>query len=240
MLLVFGAVLLLPNLIARGTMAKETYLLFIVWSVLGFLSFRSILHRDRGKRFGNSIVVWTALLALVLFASVVWMRQSMIASHDRMLGNVRSFFSETEVPEDTVFADKHYIEEQMEALQAEDTRTMLMAVGMFTFALFIMLTNHSFLNKRSQESEKLANIDPLTGVKSKHAYLVKEQELDKAIGNGTVRKLAVVVCDVNGLKKVNDTYGHKAGDEYIREACGWGVKSSSTARCSGWAGTSSP
>ena len=29
----------------------------------------------------------------------------------------------------------------------------------------------------------------------------------------------VAVCDVNGLKIVNDTKGHKAGDEYLREAC---------------------
>ena len=28
----------------------------------------------------------------------------------------------------------------------------------------------------------------------------------------------MVVCDVNGLKKINDTLGHKAGDEYIRKA----------------------
>ncbi|WP_407426731.1 GGDEF domain-containing protein [Treponema sp.] len=28
-----------------------------------------------------------------------------------------------------------------------------------------------------------------------------------------------VVCDVNNLKWVNDTLGHKAGDEYIKEAC---------------------
>ena len=27
----------------------------------------------------------------------------------------------------------------------------------------------------------------------------------------------MLVCDVNGLKHVNDTLGHKAGDEYIRE-----------------------
>lgn len=29
----------------------------------------------------------------------------------------------------------------------------------------------------------------------------------------------VIVCDVNGLKFVNDTLGHAAGDEYIRQAC---------------------
>ena len=29
---------------------------------------------------------------------------------------------------------------------------------------------------------------------------------------------AIVVCDINGLKQINDTEGHQAGDEYIR-AC---------------------
>ena len=30
---------------------------------------------------------------------------------------------------------------------------------------------------------------------------------------------AIAVCDVNGLKVINDTLGHKAGDEYIISAC---------------------
>jgi diguanylate cyclase (GGDEF)-like protein len=33
-------------------------------------------------------------------------------------------------------------------------------------------------------------------------------------------EFSVIVCDVNGLKFVNDTQGHKAGDEYIRNASG--------------------
>ena len=31
-------------------------------------------------------------------------------------------------------------------------------------------------------------------------------------------EFAVAICDVNGLKTVNDTHGHKAGDIYIKEA----------------------
>ena len=45
-----------------------------------------------------------------------------------------------------------------------------------------------------------------------------EHELDIAIAEGRAKDFAVVVCDVNGLKKINDTLGHKAGDEYIRQA----------------------
>ncbi len=61
--------------------------------------------------------------------------------------------------------------------------------------------------------------DGLTGVKSKQAYLEMEKALDEKMSLGELSSLAIVVCDVNGLKKINDTLGHKAGDEYIRQAC---------------------
>ena len=64
-----------------------------------------------------------------------------------------------------------------------------------------------------------AHSDELTGVKSRQAYLEMEHKLDDRIKKGTLSELGVVVCDVNGLKKVNDTQGHKAGDEYICRAC---------------------
>ena len=61
--------------------------------------------------------------------------------------------------------------------------------------------------------------DGLTGVKSKQAFINAEAALDQQLAEGKVSKLALVVCDVNGLKIINDTKGHKAGDEYIRQAC---------------------
>lgn len=58
--------------------------------------------------------------------------------------------------------------------------------------------------------------DGLTGVKNKLAYLEALTELETALENGEVTEYGVVVFDVNGLKKVNDTLGHEAGDEYIK------------------------
>ena len=217
LMLCFGLYLLLPNLVATGSLERETYFLFIVWTVLGFLYFRRILHHDKERRFGNSSIVWVALLSLVLFIALIWMRQSMIASNDQMLENVRAHYEQ--VADEDRMADELYIEEQLDEMEAANTRTIMMAVGMFVFAIVVMLTNHSYMNRRTLESERLANIDPMTGVKSKHAWLNQENAYNKRIRDGEAGDFSIVVCDVNGLKKINDTLGHKAGDEYICAAC---------------------
>ncbi|MCR5718196.1 MAG: GGDEF domain-containing protein [Oscillospiraceae bacterium] len=70
-----------------------------------------------------------------------------------------------------------------------------------------------------QSAMDMANKDALTGVKNKRAYVQTESDLDELIQNSDQPPFSIVVCDVNGLKHVNDTKGHKAGDEYIRSAC---------------------
>ena len=65
----------------------------------------------------------------------------------------------------------------------------------------------------------LAYTDSLTGVKNTHAYVETEKHLDERIAEGSIREFGVVVFDMNGLKQVNDTQGHEAGDRYIQEAC---------------------
>ena len=65
----------------------------------------------------------------------------------------------------------------------------------------------------------LAYTDALTGVKSSHAYIQAEQQVDGRIAEGTLKDFGVIVFDVNGLKQMNDSQGHEAGDRLIRDAC---------------------
>ena len=116
-------------------------------------------------------------------------------------------------------ADQAFMLGVLEEMELSNMRTIIMAILMFGFCLVIMMTNHSYLNRRTKESEMVAKRDPMTGVGSKHAYMIKENDLNSLIHEGEAEPFAVVVCDVNGLKKINDTLGHKAGDEYIRKAC---------------------
>ncbi len=59
--------------------------------------------------------------------------------------------------------------------------------------------------------------DPMTGVKNKRAWQNAEKRLDEKIRMGTAA-FAVVVCDVNNLKQINDSVGHEAGDSLIVRA----------------------
>ena len=67
-------------------------------------------------------------------------------------------------------------------------------------------------------AREMVNRDSLTGVKSKHAYVETERAINEAIASAAAEPFAMVICDVNGLKAVNDTQGHAAGDELIRSA----------------------
>ncbi|MCR5687737.1 MAG: GGDEF domain-containing protein [Lachnospiraceae bacterium] len=65
----------------------------------------------------------------------------------------------------------------------------------------------------------MANTDSMTGVRNKHAYSEQEEFINSRIEAGEIDKLAVVVGDINGLKYVNDNFGHAAGDQLIKDAC---------------------
>jgi len=56
----------------------------------------------------------------------------------------------------------------------------------------------------------------MTGMGNRWAF--QEQEISQyREDEGSVPKSCIAI-DINGLKQVNDTYGHQAGDEMIRDA----------------------
>ncbi|MFE0512601.1 diguanylate cyclase domain-containing protein [Streptomyces sp. NPDC058964] len=68
--------------------------------------------------------------------------------------------------------------------------------------------------ERLEEARRLAYTDSLTGLANRRAV---DERLDEAIDlhrrEGVV--VSLVVCDLNGLKRVNDTRGHAVGDRLL-------------------------
>lgn len=92
--------------------------------------------------------------------------------------------------------------------------------------LIVGITNIDAQVKRDMEyardlsiARMQANRDALTGVKNRSAYLDVEAQINRRIREGESVRFAVVVCDLNDLKRTNDSFGHQAGDRLIKDAC---------------------
>lgn len=57
--------------------------------------------------------------------------------------------------------------------------------------------------------KKLSYLDALTGAYNRNALM------EHMAANKTAHQMGVIYCDITGLKKVNDTIGHAAGDQMI-------------------------
>lgn len=69
-----------------------------------------------------------------------------------------------------------------------------------------------------EKARELLFTDPLTGVKSKHAYVETEAAISNRMDKNEMEPFSLVTFDLNSLKRVNDTFGHEAGDRYIQSS----------------------
>ncbi len=123
------------------------------------------------------------------------------------------------------------IQDQIQEISEKSIRTnrtqilfILTVATLFSAILFYMLRRvaNDKLDEEKENSKALksmANTDSMTGVRNKHAYIETESQLNSKIRERAIDKLALVACDINGLKYVNDTKGHAAGDQLIKDAC---------------------
>lgn len=64
--------------------------------------------------------------------------------------------------------------------------------------------------------QNMSNTDFLTGVQNRNAFELSLSNMENAQEK---RHMALLSADMDHLKYINDTYGHAAGDEYIRFGC---------------------
>ncbi len=70
----------------------------------------------------------------------------------------------------------------------------------------------STYQSKLEEAERRAALDALTGLYNRTGI---ESRMENRID--TMRPFCVGILDLNGFKQVNDTYGHQAGDDLLRQ-----------------------
>lgn len=72
------------------------------------------------------------------------------------------------------------------------------------------------LEEKIEEIRHLSTTDPLTKVANRRKF---EEELRQEMARALryANPLSLVICDIDHFKRINDTYGHKAGDKILVE-----------------------
>ncbi|NML35037.1 GGDEF domain-containing protein [Paraburkholderia sp. G-4-1-8] len=87
---------------------------------------------------------------------------------------------------------------------------------MLITALGMYAKRNRQLAGQSHEFEHASLHDPLTGLPNRRKLLTA---LDEAAGHASTgwepRRIAVLYIDLDGFKQVNDSFGHRAGDEFL-------------------------
>lgn len=222
LMLTFALMLLLPHLFSFSSMASESYILFDLWAVLGLVYFRRLVVTDKNRQYGRSVLVWFMLLLFVLFASMMWVSEATQKVTGGVIDEIGNYYNSTQA----LSGDSIYLMEQSHKIHNINALFTVASFAVFIVFALIILSNFKIMKKREEEhskqldlAEQRAATDQLTGVKNRHAYYLKELELNEKIDNNEIDSFAIVVCDINDLKLVNDNKGHNLGDQCICCSC---------------------
>lgn len=84
---------------------------------------------------------------------------------------------------------------------------------------FIMEERLNNSDKALDSAKQIALTDSLTGIKNTYAYTESIKKIEQRIKDNELSVFGIIVFDLNGLKQINDTQGHEAGNKYIKDAC---------------------
>ncbi|MCQ2591601.1 MAG: GGDEF domain-containing protein [Treponema sp.] len=84
-----------------------------------------------------------------------------------------------------------------------------------SFSYTNFLREKTVITDKYTKLDLIANTDELTGLRNRRGFIqIGQATMNYSEATGTTG--LVIFCDMDGLKKINDTYGHEAGDEAIK------------------------
>ena len=162
--LIFVGFYLLPSLWSqKSTLAAESFLILIIWCLLGMIVFRLLIKRDKTRRFGKSEVVWIILLFLILLLSIVWVFQTTTGEASNIAQDVCTMQKEQAVKaglspdNNNVIETGNYITQRVMSF-GENVRLNILVQAILIFcSIAVIFSIFSIIKKREQviEAERI-------------------------------------------------------------------------------------
>ena len=157
---IFGVFIIMPNMLAAGSLATESYLILTIWSILGFFFFRYVFKKDEMRRFGRSTIVWVVMLFIIFFASMLWMRQETHTEVQQSMQEMNEYYRDIMIENDVPKAEFSGPEVN-DAIntQVDDVSNVLTTAGvvqmiLVVVGLIIMISVYVLIMNRTRTYEK--------------------------------------------------------------------------------------
>lgn len=159
--LLFMIYFMVPNIWTVSNLPAESYLILIVWSILGFLFFRMVFSHDKQNRFGKTTAVWIVLLFLIFFTSVLWFRQTAETTTKQAINDLYNYnqnvlIEHGVVPNENETAETlEHLRQKMEEVSKEIMSSSMMQMTVIAAALLIMFSIYRFITEREKNHIKI-------------------------------------------------------------------------------------
>ena len=148
---------MVPNLWTVSSLSEESYLILIIWSLVGFLFFRMVFRHDKHDRFGKTTMVWIVLLGLIFFTSVLWFRQAADNTTNHVISDLNSY-NQTELYKHGIVPDENekaetaeYLQQEIEEVNNDMLRNSILQMAVIVIALLIMFSIYRFITEREKK-----------------------------------------------------------------------------------------
>ena len=135
-------------------LATESYLILVLWAVLGFVCFYFMFRKDRGQRIGHSTLIWIVLLLLIVVTSTIWV----IGTTQQAVGKSVSDLVKIYVQNEPADAVRQALESGFSSVTGIVIRNTIIQFALLLVSVIIIFVTYANIRKRHQtaEAEKVA------------------------------------------------------------------------------------
>ena len=152
-MIVFGCVLIFPGLRSES-LESETYLLFILWSVLGMVFFHRVIAKDHARHFGKAIIVWVVLISMIIVMGIIWMENVEKSVAETVFTDIKNYH-EGLAPQSVLdMSESEYLAYLDHRLDTTSLISSLVVLGLVFIAFGGFVSNYFSMRKYEDLLEK--------------------------------------------------------------------------------------
>lgn len=148
---------LTPTLWNMNTIATESFMILMAWSIVGFIVYRAVFMRDQENRFGKSAIMWVTMLFILMFSAVMWERQVTNDETEEVIAHITEFHTglheqmHAPMTDGQVVQEKDFMEEQMDLVRDSQLKNNLVETLFIVLCIFIVVNIYRTQKEREQK-----------------------------------------------------------------------------------------